>query len=63
MTSKLSQDLYNTIFELGCMYHKDAGQCPSFPSVQYYRVQGDVWCQAGLTAHRAEGLRTRATKI
>jgi hypothetical protein len=36
------------------MYHKDDGRCPVWPSPQYYTVSGDVWCQAGLDAHRTE---------
>lgn len=47
----------------GCMYHKDDGTCPVAPSPAYYRVEGDVWCQAGLDAFRAEGLRAKATRI
>lgn len=37
----------------GCMYHKDDGACPVWPSPAYYDVSGDLWCQAGLDAHRA----------
>ena len=62
--SKLPQDLYDLVFEEGCMYHKDAGQCPVFPSSQYYRVHGDLWCQAGLTEFLEDDVvRVRAVRV
>jgi hypothetical protein len=63
-TAALSQEVYDTIFELGCMFHKGAGQCPTFPSTAYYRVTGgDIWCHAGVTTFRAEGLRIAAKLV
>jgi len=62
-SQQLPQDIYEGIFEMGCMYHKDAGQCPTFPSVAYYRVTGDVWCQAGVTEARSEGLVFTTTEV
>ncbi len=47
----------------GCMYHKDNGACPVFPSRAYYTVAGDLWCQAGLDAFRASGLGAIAIPI
>ena len=44
----------------GCMYHKDDGRCPVWPSPQYYTVDGDAWCQAALDAFRADEPASKA---
>jgi hypothetical protein len=62
-SQELPRELYHLIFQEGCMYHKDDGKCPGFPSVAYYRVSGDVWCQGGVSEARAEGLVFTTTAV
>ena len=51
---KETKELLELWRDYGCMYHKDDGRCPVWPSPQYYTVDGDAWCQAALDAHNAD---------
>jgi len=57
-------DVLEAIMTLGCMYHKDEGKCPVFPSPRYWMVSGgDIWCDNGLQQFRAEGNSVRARRV
>jgi hypothetical protein len=59
-----SDDVMLAIQTQGCMYHKDAGRCPSFPADRYYRVSGgDIWCGAGVDEFRAGGNAIKVHRI
>lgn len=48
-TETVSAELLNYLDDNACMYHRDnPGQCDKGNSEAYYRVSGDLWCQAGL---------------
>jgi hypothetical protein len=59
----MDTELLNFIGEAGCMYHKDEGKCPVWPSAAYYRVEGDVWCAEGLVEFLFDGCKIEAEKI
>lgn len=50
----LDARLLNVVQIGGCIYHKDDGKCPVFPSPPYRRVDGDVWCDAGYQQFRKD---------